>query len=109
MLSQVLANYFRSLDEADLRRSVRYARGRAFSSTDERVLSVGGAIVSDVIFSILDVDANEFWKLVVKNGEVGEALGKIVRAKQSSCQLSTYFVGRMAFYRLRQELRGMLE
>jgi uncharacterized protein (DUF885 family) len=34
----------------------------------------------------------------------GEALGKIIRAKQSSCQLSTYFVGRMAFYRLRQEI-----
>ncbi len=34
----------------------------------------------------------------------GEALGKVVRAKQSSCQLSTYFVGRMAFYRLRQEI-----
>jgi uncharacterized protein (DUF885 family) len=34
----------------------------------------------------------------------GEALGKIVRAKLSSCQLSTYFVGRMAFYRLRQEV-----
>src|SRR5262245_1624899 len=34
----------------------------------------------------------------------GEALGKIVRAKQSSVQLSTYFVGRMAFYRLRQEI-----
>jgi uncharacterized protein (DUF885 family) len=32
----------------------------------------------------------------------GEALGKIVRAKLSSCQLSTYFVGRTAFYRLRQ-------
>jgi uncharacterized protein (DUF885 family) len=35
----------------------------------------------------------------------GEALGKIVRSKQSSCQLSTYFVGRMAFYRLRQEVQ----
>jgi uncharacterized protein (DUF885 family) len=35
----------------------------------------------------------------------GEALGKIIRAKQSSCQLSTYFVGRMAFYRLRQEIQ----
>ncbi len=35
----------------------------------------------------------------------GEALGKIVRAKLSSCQLSTYFVGRMAFYRLRQEVQ----
>lgn len=32
----------------------------------------------------------------------GEALGKIIRAKQSSCQLSTYFVGRMAFQRLRR-------
>ncbi len=35
----------------------------------------------------------------------GEALGKIQRAKQSSCQLSTYFVGRMAFYQLRQTIQ----
>ena len=34
----------------------------------------------------------------------GEALGKIIRSKQSSAQLSTYFVGRMAFYRLRQQV-----
>lgn len=32
----------------------------------------------------------------------GEAVGKIIRSKQSSAQLSTYFVGRTAFYRLRQ-------
>lgn len=35
----------------------------------------------------------------------GEAVGKIQRAKQSSCQLSTYFVGRTAFYRLRQHVQ----
>ncbi len=35
----------------------------------------------------------------------GEALAKIIRAKQNSCQLSTYFVGRMAFYRLRQQIQ----
>ena len=35
----------------------------------------------------------------------GEALGKIIRAKQTSCQLSTYFVGRIAFYRLRQQIQ----
>ncbi len=35
----------------------------------------------------------------------GEALGKIIRAKQSSCQLSTYFVGRMAFHRMRQSIQ----
>jgi uncharacterized protein (DUF885 family) len=35
----------------------------------------------------------------------GEAVGKILRCKQQSCQLSTYFVGRMAFYRLRQAVQ----
>ncbi|MBX9580189.1 MAG: DUF885 domain-containing protein [Gemmataceae bacterium] len=34
-----------------------------------------------------------------------EAVGKIARAKQSSTQLSTYFVGRTAFYRLRQNVQ----
>ncbi|HVL11582.1 MAG TPA: DUF885 domain-containing protein, partial [Gemmata sp.] len=34
-----------------------------------------------------------------------EAVGKISRAKQSSTQLSTYFVGRTAFYRLRQDVQ----
>src|SRR5258708_24129773 len=34
----------------------------------------------------------------------GEARLKVIRAQQSSCQLSTYFVGRMAHYRLRQQL-----
>jgi len=34
----------------------------------------------------------------------GEAKLKVIRSKQSSCQLSTYFVGRMAHYRLRQEI-----
>ena len=35
----------------------------------------------------------------------GEALGKITRAKLTSCQLSTYFVGRTAFHRLRQTIQ----
>jgi uncharacterized protein (DUF885 family) len=35
----------------------------------------------------------------------GEARLKVIRAKQSSCQLSTYFAGRMAHYRLRQSIQ----
>lgn len=38
----------------------------------------------------------------------GEARLKIIRAKQSSAQLSTYFVGRMAHYRLRQQIQREL-
>ncbi|MCC6419636.1 MAG: DUF885 domain-containing protein [Gemmataceae bacterium] len=34
-----------------------------------------------------------------------EAILKVIRAKQSSCQLSTYFVGRMAFQRLRRRFQ----
>jgi uncharacterized protein (DUF885 family) len=37
-----------------------------------------------------------------------EAILKIIRAKQSSCQLSTYFVGRMAFVRLRRRVQNEL-
>jgi len=38
----------------------------------------------------------------------GEAKLKIIRAKQSSVQLSTYFVGRMAHYQLHQEIQREL-
>jgi uncharacterized protein (DUF885 family) len=48
----------------------------------------------------------EAMKLLVERGfqTEAEAVGKIARAKQSSTQLSTYFVGRTAFYRLRQSV-----
>jgi uncharacterized protein (DUF885 family) len=49
-----------------------------------------------------DKDALEFLTKRVFQSEA-EAVGKIVRAKLSSCQLSTYFVGRTAFYQLRQK------
>jgi uncharacterized protein (DUF885 family) len=50
---------------------------------------------------------DEALKLLIDRGfqTEGEAVGKIQRAKQSSCQLSTYFVGRTAFYRLRQKVQ----
>ena len=38
----------------------------------------------------------------------GEARLKLIRAKQSSVQLSTYFVGRMAHFRLHQQIEREL-
>jgi hypothetical protein len=48
----------------------------------------------------------EAMKILIERGfqTEAEAVGKIQRAKQSSTQLSTYFVGRMAFYKLRQDV-----
>jgi uncharacterized protein (DUF885 family) len=52
---------------------------------------------------LTDEEAQKFLMERVFQSE-GEAVGKVIRAKQSSCQLSTYFVGRTAFYRLRQQI-----
>jgi uncharacterized protein (DUF885 family) len=54
-----------------------------------------------------DMTDDEALRLLIDRGfqTEAEAVGKIRRAKQSSTQLSTYFVGRTAFYRLRQEVQ----
>ncbi|MBI1831893.1 MAG: DUF885 domain-containing protein [Planctomycetes bacterium] len=56
---------------------------------------------------ISDEDAVLFLILRAFQSEA-EAILKILRAKQSSCQLSTYFVGRMAFQRLRRGVQNEL-
>jgi len=57
--------------------------------------------------TMADEEALEFLTKRAFQSE-GEARLKIIRAKQSSCQLSSYFVGRMAHYRLRQAIEREL-
>ncbi len=56
---------------------------------------------------ISDEEAIQFLILRAFQSEA-EAILKILRAKQSSVQLSTYFVGRMAFQRLRRSVQSEL-
>ncbi len=49
-----------------------------------------------------------FLLMVLSYQSEGEAILKVIRSKQSSCQLSTYFVGRMAFVRLREKVQRKL-
>ncbi len=56
---------------------------------------------------ITDAEAMEFLTQDAFQSE-GEAKLKLIRAKQSSVQLSTYFVGRMAHYRLHQQIEREL-
>jgi len=71
---RILADFFRTLSEPDLRLAVRFAAGRPFASTDERTLSVGFAIFSEVAIRLLQIPPTEFYELVRAQGEVGEAL-----------------------------------
>ncbi len=54
-----------------------------------------------------DMTDEDALKLLIGRGfqTEAEAVGKVARSKQSSTQLSTYFVGRTAFYRLRQAVQ----
>jgi DNA ligase-1 len=73
----ILADYLRALDESDLPLAVRFAAGRAFPANDERVLGVSGAIVSDVLVNLLQIDPAQFHALAIRSGEIGEALSAI--------------------------------
>lgn len=68
--------------------------------------AVGNALL-DYRMHCTDLSDEEAMKFLTERcyQSEGEAAGKVIRAKQSSCQLSTYFVGRTAFYRLRQEVQ----
>jgi DNA ligase-1 len=74
---RILAEYFRELGDDDLRLAVRFAAGRAFPATDERVLAAGGAIVWDVLLQILPIDHDELRRLTISSGEIGEAISKV--------------------------------
>ncbi|MGO8699672.1 MAG: DUF885 domain-containing protein [Limisphaerales bacterium] len=57
-----------------------------------------------------DISDDEAMKFLTEEAfqSEGEAKLKLIRAKQSSTQLSTYFVGRMAHYRLHQQMEREL-
>ncbi|MGN6545437.1 MAG: DUF885 domain-containing protein, partial [Aureliella sp.] len=71
--------------------------------------AVANAILDHKMHST-DIRDDEALRFLVEDAyqSEGEARLKIVRAKQSSVQLSTYFVGRMAHYRLRQQIEREL-
>ncbi len=71
------------------------------------------AVVNTIIdhrMHCTQITDDEVYKLLTEGAyqSEGEARLKIIRAKQSSTQLSTYFVGRMAHYRLRQQIQREL-
>ena len=72
-----LAEYLRALDDADLPRAVRFAAGRAFANTDERVLGVSGAAVRDVIVAVFELPEGDWHARTVRNGEAGEAMAEL--------------------------------
>ena len=73
----ILAEYFRKLDEEDLRLAVRFTAGWTTGAGGVRVLNVGWSLVSQVVLDLLRLDPHTYHDLVVRSGEIGEALARV--------------------------------
>jgi DNA ligase 1 len=73
-----LAQYLRSLDDADLVAATRFFTGTPFAARDRRKLSVGGRTIVDVarrVWSFNDAALDEAYRAT---GDLGAALGRLV-------------------------------
>ncbi|HEY2474582.1 MAG TPA: ATP-dependent DNA ligase [Candidatus Cybelea sp.] len=74
-----LAEYFRSLDDADLVAAARFFTGTPFAARDHRKLSVGGRAVVEAARRVWDFDDTALRAAYRGTGDLGAALGQLVR------------------------------
>ncbi|MDQ2999162.1 MAG: DNA ligase, partial [Chloroflexota bacterium] len=69
----LLKEYLAALSDTDLMLATRFLAGRPFALADERVLSVGWAVVRDAICAISGSTPDAFGQLSTRMGEAGAA------------------------------------
>ncbi|HLX25605.1 MAG TPA: ATP-dependent DNA ligase [Candidatus Cybelea sp.] len=75
----LLAEYFRSLDDADLVAATRFFSGTPFAARDRRSLAVGGRTIVEVARRIWGFDDAALARAYRETGDLGAALGALVR------------------------------
>ena len=70
--ARTLAEYFRSLDDDDLRRAAVFMSGRAFSPSQRRTLGLGWQTMSKVVESISSRDSDELQAIFRKHSDLGD-------------------------------------
>lgn len=74
----LLKAFFDQLDDSDLLVAARFFAGTPFALIDQRVLSVGGAVIRDAVLQLTGVDRERFGQLVVATGEIGRAAQELL-------------------------------
>ncbi|MBV8066438.1 MAG: ATP-dependent DNA ligase [Candidatus Eremiobacteraeota bacterium] len=75
----LLAQYFRTLDDADLLAAARFFSGSPFAARDRRTLAVGGRSIVEVARRVWGFDDAELSRAYRDSGDLGAALGALVR------------------------------
>jgi len=74
--TRILATYFRTLDEDDLRRAAVYMSGRAFPPSQRRTLGLGWSTLNKVVASVSDRDENDLGDIFRKHSDLGDWAGE---------------------------------
>src|SRR2546429_8254155 len=74
--TRILAVYFRTLNDDDLRRAAVYMSGRAFPPSQRRALGLGWSTVSKVITSLSARDEDELGTIFRKHSDLGDWAGE---------------------------------
>jgi DNA ligase 1 len=75
----LLAEYLRTLDDADLAPAARFLAGSPFAARDHRTLSLGGRTIVEVAQRLWHFDDAALGSVYHRTGDLGAALGELVR------------------------------
>ncbi len=74
--TRILATYFRTLDEDDLRRAAVYMSGRAFPPSQRRTLGLGWSTLNKVVASVSGRHEDELGDIFRKHSDLGDWAGE---------------------------------
>ncbi len=75
----LLAEYLRTLEDADLSAAARFLAGSPFAARDRRTLSLGGRTIVEVAQRLWHFDDGALGRAYRRAGDLGAALGELVR------------------------------
>jgi len=86
--ARILAGYFRTLDDDDLRRAAVFMSGRAFGPSKRRTLGLGWAVTSKMVESISGREPDELQAIFRKHSDVGDWAGEALVGKTEAEDVS---------------------
>src|SRR5262245_16225102 len=79
----LLADYFRTLDESDLRAAAVFLTGRPFALTDSRTLNVGWSALMNAVQQISGASDEDMHHAYLDRGDLGEVAQRLLGARSA--------------------------
>jgi DNA ligase-1 len=83
-----LADYFRSLNDEDLRAAAVFLTGRPFALTDARTLNVGWSALMNAVQQISGATDDQIHDIYLARGDLGEMAERLLAGHESEGRLS---------------------